>query len=404
MDAGAGDLAHGEEAQAGPSRRRGPSRSPPARWCAAGAIGSHSTAGSRPAAARLADSVGNRAANSSSPVASSQRCPTSSRAISDAIARLTTSRGASSSTNRSPAALRRSAPWPRSASERSGRGIAGWCSAVGWNCMNSTSQTATPARSAIASPSPVAADGFVVTSYELPRAAGREDHARRLELVAARLRRGPRGRGSSPSSTSRPTATACSRISATVPWVAATSARSTSAPVAAPPACRIRAWEWPPSRARCRTPVASRSKTAPSAISSSTRGGPSLDEDAHRVDVAQPRTGSERVGEVQVRRVLVVVEDRRDAALRPSRRRLRERRLGDDAHLAAGVGEPDRDGEAGHAAPDDERVEAHEGPTTAATLSSSRTPSTVPATSSRTVAPDGGSTAARSVEGSTAAA
>ena len=41
------------------------------------------------------------------------------------MARLTTSRGCSSSTNRSPSRSRRSAPWPRSASESSGRGIDG---------------------------------------------------------------------------------------------------------------------------------------------------------------------------------------------------------------------------------------------------------------------------------------
>ena len=57
--------------------------------------------------------------------------------------------------------------------------------------------------------------------------------------------------------------------------MASTSARSTSAPVAAPPAWTTWAREWPPSRARAREPVVSRSKRAPSAISSCTRAGPS---------------------------------------------------------------------------------------------------------------------------------
>ena len=40
----------------------------------------------------------------------------------------------------------------------------GWCSAVGWNWKNSTSATGTPARSAMAIPSPVASGGLVVTA------------------------------------------------------------------------------------------------------------------------------------------------------------------------------------------------------------------------------------------------
>ena len=84
------------------------------------------------------------------------------------IARLTLSRGSSSSTKRSPWLSRSRAPWPRSASESSGRGIAGWCSAVGWNCTNSRSATATPARSAMAMPSPVDSVGLVVTAKSCP--------------------------------------------------------------------------------------------------------------------------------------------------------------------------------------------------------------------------------------------
>ena len=62
--------------------------------------------------------------------------------------------------NRSPRALRSTAPSPRTASEtRNDPGIA---SAVGWNCTNSRSATAAPARHAAATPSPVATAGLVV--------------------------------------------------------------------------------------------------------------------------------------------------------------------------------------------------------------------------------------------------
>ena len=46
--------------------------------------------------------------------------------------------------------------------------MAGWCSAVGWNCTNSTSAVGTPARSAMATPSPVDSDGLVVTEKSWP--------------------------------------------------------------------------------------------------------------------------------------------------------------------------------------------------------------------------------------------
>ena len=70
--------------------------------------------------------------------------------------------------NATPCSSRRIAPSPRSASESKGRGIDGWCSAVGWNCMNSRSATATPARIAMAMPSPVDSGGLVVTAKHWP--------------------------------------------------------------------------------------------------------------------------------------------------------------------------------------------------------------------------------------------
>ena len=46
--------------------------------------------------------------------------------------------------------------------------MAGWCRAVGWNCTNSTSAVGTPARRAIATPSPVDSGGLVVTEKSWP--------------------------------------------------------------------------------------------------------------------------------------------------------------------------------------------------------------------------------------------
>ena len=69
--------------------------------------------------------VGKRSSKDSSPVASSQRWSTPCSSMRRVMARDTSSRGSSSSTNRSPLASRSSAPWPRSASDSSGRGICG---------------------------------------------------------------------------------------------------------------------------------------------------------------------------------------------------------------------------------------------------------------------------------------
>ena len=46
--------------------------------------------------------------------------------------------------------------------------MAGWCSAVGWNWTNSTSAVGTPARRAMATPSPVDSGGLVVTEKSWP--------------------------------------------------------------------------------------------------------------------------------------------------------------------------------------------------------------------------------------------
>ena len=74
-------------------------------------------------------------------------------------------------------------------------------------------------------------------------------------------------------------------------------------------------------------PTSSRSNTAPRAISSWTRAGPSLDEHADGVGVAQAGAGRQGVGQVQVGRVLVLAtSDGRHAALGPPGGRLRRAR------------------------------------------------------------------------------
>ena len=243
--------------------------------------------------------------------------------------------------------------------------MAGWCSAVGWNCTNSTSAVGTPARSAMATPSPVDSAGLVVTEKSWPappvasttwsartstgpcRAARRQgQHARAAAALDQQVER-----RTTPRARRWPSGT-----------VAATSARSTSAPVAAPPACTTRAGSGRPRGPAPAAPVASRSNSTPSAISSCDAARALVDEDAHRLLVAQAGAGRQRVGEVQVGRVLVGAEHRGDAALGPARGGLRQRALGQHAERQrrrrpAGTGQPHRGRQAGDATPEDQDVE-----------------------------------------------
>ncbi len=127
----------------------------------------------------------------------------------------------------------------------------------------------------MARPSAVASAGLVVTanSWPAPPVASTVWSARTSVIrPSAPSASTPRHR---PPSTSRSMANHPSSTAAALSQVASTRARSTSAPVAAPPAWTTRAVEWPPSRARARAPPGCRSKTAPMAISSLTRAGPS---------------------------------------------------------------------------------------------------------------------------------
>ena len=91
--------------------------------------------------------------------------------------------------------------------------------------------------------------------------------------------------------------------------------------------------------------------------------GPLVDQDAHRLLVAEARTGRQRVGQVQVGRVLVAAQHRRDPALGPARRRLGQRALGEHTERQGGRGGCARPGQAhrgrqpGDAAAQDQDVE-----------------------------------------------
>ena len=121
--------------------------------------------------------------------------------------------------------------------------------------------------------------------------------------------------------------------------------------------------EWPPSRASASEPVASRSNSTPERDQLVHAAGALVDEDPHGLLVAQPGAGGQGVGQVQVGRVLVAAEHRGDAALGPAGGRLRQRALGQDAEgqrrsaRRDGSGEPDRGGQPGDAAAQDQDVE-----------------------------------------------
>ena len=313
--------------------------------------------------------VGKRESKEARPVASSHRLSTPCRRMRSAMALLTTSRGASSSTNRSPRPSRNRAPCPRSASDSSGRGMAGWCRAVGWNCMNSTSATGIPARRAMARPSAVASAGLVVTAnnWPAPPVANTVWVARTSTTRPSALRaRTPRHR---PPSTSRSRANHSSRTAAAVVLVASTRARSTSAPVAAPPGMDD-------PRRGVAPLVGQRQRPAGLAVEDGAHGDELVDprralvhQYPHRVGVAQAGAGGQGVGQVEIGGVLVAAEHGGHPPLGPAGGRLGELGLGQYADPEPGPAggpvtgrchrrsQPDRGRQAGHTAPQHQDVE-----------------------------------------------
>ena len=203
--------------------------------------------------------------------------------------------------------------------------MAGWCRAVGWNWMNSTSATGTPARRAMARPSPVDWSGLVVTenSWPAPPVARRVSVARDLDQAAVRsqgrdapappvgddqVEREPAFRDARPRSGARPS----------------TRARSISSAGGRPAGV-----DHPGHRVAS---LAGQLQPAPVVGVEHRAQGDQLvdptralvDEDPDGVGIAQPGPGRQRVGQVEVGRVLVLRQHRGHAALGPPGGRVRQ--------------------------------------------------------------------------------
>ncbi len=144
--------------------------------------------------------------------------------------------------------------------------------------------------------------------------------------------------------------------------------------MAAPPAWTTRARLWPPSRAEREIARVLAVELHAQCDQLVDPVGPLVDEHAHRVLVAQPGTRRQGVGQVEVRRVLVTSEHRRDSALGPASSRLGELPLGQDGDrqrpARAHYGPSTADSRAGrthgnrqarHAAPEHQHVEGPRG-------------------------------------------
>ena len=189
------------------------------------------------------------------------------------IARETSSRGSSSSTNRSPELSCSVAPSPRIASvtrnpSRPGTPV----TAVGWNWTSSRSASSAPAACASSSPVPCEPGGLVVRSH-IAAAPPVAITTPRLARIAPPSHTTPTQRSGTCHSAS---ARACSRIVTRASATArADSWRTTRLPVALPPACTTRLTEWPPSRPSARRPKRSASKRTPQDSRSRTQSGAS---------------------------------------------------------------------------------------------------------------------------------
>ena len=234
--------------------------------------------------------------------------------------------------NASPAAFSRRAPSPRSASDSRKRGRPGTSRTVGWNWTNSRSATSAPASNAMAMPSPVVTVGLVVWANTCP-----------APPVASNVDAGPHD----------------------VPRVVCVTIRGPdAAPALAQQFGDDRVVDDRDGRQRRHLPVQHAADLAPGgvlgvqhaadAVGRLARrrrpaigvaiearapvqqlrdvGGTFLDERAHRVRLAEPVTGGERVLEVQARRI-VVAHGHGDATLRPPRAALFRLALREDADL-----------------------------------------------------------------------
>ena len=244
--------------------------------------------------------------------------------------------------------------------------MAGWCSAVGWNWTNSTSATGTPARRAMATPSPVDSGGLVVTenSWPAPPVARTTWFGPHLDWLGAG---GGRWQGAHPDA-----------------------AATVDEQLEREPALEHRAGRAvggvdqrtlhlgagggtagvDDARRRMATLASERERPRRLAVELDAErdqflhtSGSLVDQDAHGFLVAQPGASGERVGEVQVRRVLVAAQHCGHAPLGPARGRLGQRALGQDPEGEARAvrrdrpGQTDRGGQSGDAAAQDQDVE-----------------------------------------------
>ena len=279
---------------------------------------------------------------------------------------------------RYPAESSSTAPSPRTASEMSRAGgppgISSAARVVGWNWKNSRSRTAAPARQARARPSAVATAGLLVRAKSRPAppvasrtasaasclgpSAGQVGHAgdpgRRRGLL-------PRCDSSSGSASARSSGPVRSPVTNALvstrsrPWparsrtarsrTAATSPRAMQAPVASPPACRMRGAECAASRPRAGPPsgagvemhaVAAQAGDVPDGLGA---------QDPDCLGVVEPGTGGERVRDVRCHGVtgggILRGQHGRDAALGVEGVALLQRPLAQEDHLdvtAAGGG------------------------------------------------------------------
>ena len=244
--------------------------------------------------------------------------------------------------------------------------MAGWCSAVGWNCTNSTSATGTPARSAMATPSPVASGGLVVTekSWPAPPVAS--------TTWSARTSTGPSpapagGRAVTP--TQRPPSTRRSRANHSSSTALGRAVGGVDQGALDLGAGGGAAGVDDP-RARVAALAGEGERPGGLAVELGAQrdqlvhaGRALVDEDAHRLLVAQAGARGQGVGQVQVGRVLVAAEHGGHAALGPAGGRLGQHALGQHAERQrrrrrrARPRQPDRGRQPGDAAAQDQDVE-----------------------------------------------
>ena len=263
-----------------------------------------------------------------------RRSAARSRRIFDQIARATSSRGASSSTKRSPSASSSVAPSPRIASvtrkpSRPGTPV----TAVGWNCMNSRSASAAPAaareQQADARASPA---GWSCATTARPRRRWRGSTARawiaRPSSQTTPTQRPSRIHSVGGAGALEDVDAAASRRRRAESW------RTTRRPVALPPAWTTRRRECPPSRPSARLPWRSASKCTPRRSRSRDGARRLAAQDGRGARAHEVAPGALGVLAVQVGRV-VGGQRRGEAALRPVARGPRQRRGGDERDARA---------------------------------------------------------------------